>query len=68
MFKSARFVKESFAIEKYVRHIKFDKLDVNRCMICTVLVVRCLERIVDHATYVGEAIYYVANGQKIILR
>ena len=68
MFKSARFVKESFAMENNVRHIKFDRLDANRCIICTVLVVRCLKRIVDHATYVGEAIYYIANGQKIILR
>jgi phosphate transport system protein len=33
-----------------------------------VLVVRYLERIADHATYVGESIYYVATGQKILLR
>jgi phosphate uptake regulator len=32
------------------------------------LVVRYLERIADHATYVGEAIYYIATGEKIILR
>jgi phosphate transport system protein len=38
------------------------------CMICTVLVVRYLERIADHATYVGESIYYIATGQKITLR
>jgi phosphate transport system protein len=37
-------------------------------IICTVLVVRYLERIADHATYVGEAIYYIATGQKITLR
>jgi phosphate transport system protein len=39
-----------------------------KCIIATVLVVRYLERIADHATYVGEAIYYIATGQKIILR
>jgi phosphate transport system protein len=39
-----------------------------KCIICTVLVVRYLERIADHATYVGEAIHYIATGQKIILR
>jgi phosphate transport system protein len=39
-----------------------------KCIICTVLVVRYLERIADHATYVGEAIYYIATGQKITLR
>lgn len=37
-------------------------------LICNLLVVRYLERIADHATYVGEAIYYIATGEKIILR
>jgi phosphate transport system protein len=36
--------------------------------ISTVLVVRYLERIADHATYIGESIYYIATGQKIMLR
>jgi phosphate transport system protein len=52
--------------------IYLDKLSkappTTKCIICTVLVVRYLERIADHATYVGEAIYYIATGQKIILR
>jgi len=52
--------------------IYLDKLSkappATKCIICTVLVVRYLERIADHATYVGEAIYYIATGQKIILR
>jgi phosphate transport system protein len=39
-----------------------------QCLVCNLLVVRYLERIADHATYVGEAIYYVATGKKIILR
>jgi phosphate transport system protein len=39
-----------------------------KCLVCNVLVVRYLERIADHATYVGEAIYYIASGEKIILR
>jgi phosphate transport system protein len=39
-----------------------------KCIISTVLVVRYLERIADHATYVGESIYYIASGQKILLR
>lgn len=37
-------------------------------IICNLLVARYLERIADHATYVGEAIYYIATGEKIILR
>jgi phosphate transport system protein len=52
--------------------IYLDKLSkappTTKCIIWTVLVVRYLERIADHATYVGEAIYYIATGQKIILR
>ncbi len=39
-----------------------------KCIICNLLVIRYLERIADHATYVGEAIHYIATGQKIILR
>jgi phosphate transport system protein len=39
-----------------------------KCLVCNVLVVRYLERIADHATYIGEAIYYIASGEKIILR
>lgn len=40
----------------------------NRCTISSVLVVRYLERIADHVTYVGEAIIYFATGEKVTLR
>jgi phosphate transport system protein len=40
----------------------------NRCTISSVLVVRYLERIADHATYIGESIVYVATGEKVSLR
>jgi phosphate transport system protein len=39
-----------------------------KCIISSTLVVRYLERIADHATYVGESIYYIATGQKLLLR
>jgi phosphate transport system protein len=39
-----------------------------RCIVCNLLVVRYLERIADHATYIGEGIYYIATGKKILLR
>jgi phosphate transport system protein len=39
-----------------------------KCIIFTTLVIRYLERIADHATYIGESIYYIATGQKILLR
>ena len=40
----------------------------NRTIMCNLLVVRYLERIADHTTYVGEAIVYVSTGEKIRLR
>jgi len=40
----------------------------NRCTISSLLVVRYLERIADHATYIGESIVYLATGEKVTLR
>jgi len=40
----------------------------SQCTISSVLVVRYLERIADHATYIAEAVVYIATGQKIALR
>jgi len=40
----------------------------NKCTISSVLVVRYLERIADHSTYVGESIIYFATGEKVTLR
>jgi phosphate transport system protein len=40
----------------------------NQCTVSSVLVVRYLERIADHATYIAEAVFYIASGQKILLR
>ncbi len=40
----------------------------NECTISSVLVVRYLERIADHATYIAEAVVYIATGKKITLR
>lgn len=39
-----------------------------KCAMCNLLVARYLERIADHTTYVGEAIVYIATGEKISLR
>jgi phosphate transport system protein len=56
--------------EMYSKYL--DKLSkappATKCLVCNLLVVRYLERIADHATYVGEAIYYIASGETIILR
>ncbi len=40
----------------------------NQCTISSILVVRYLERIADHATYIAEAIVYIATGEKVTLR
>jgi phosphate transport system protein len=40
----------------------------SQCTISSVLVVRYLERIADHATYIAEAVVYISTGQKIELR
>jgi len=62
--------------EKQVDDMYFKYLDrlvekapaTNRCTISSVLVVRYLERIADHATYIGESIIYLATGEKVTLR
>jgi phosphate transport system protein len=40
----------------------------SKCVMCNLLVSRYLERIADHTTYVGEAIVYIATGEKLSLR
>lgn len=71
--KLARTLSET---ENHVDEIYFKYLDrlietapaTNRCTISSVLVVRYLERIADHATYIGESIIYLATGEKVTLR
>lgn len=61
--------------EKQVDEMYFTYLDklldktstTNICTISSVLVVRYLERIADHATYMGESIIYLATGDKVTL-
>jgi phosphate transport system protein len=63
-------------IEKEVDKMYFDHLDklmqeanaTSQCTISSVLGVRYLERIADHAAYIAEAVVYIATGQKITLR
>ena len=39
----------------------------NKCTIASVLIVRYLERIADHAVYVCESLVYVVSGEKVSL-
>lgn len=56
--------------ELYIAHLgHLSKIrGKNKQVMCNLLVSRCLERIADHTTYVGEAIVYIAIGEKISLR
>jgi len=65
--------------EKNVDEEFFEYLDIqskettgtkcpSKCMITNLLVVRYLERIADHAAYIGESITYIVTGEKVTLR
>ncbi|MBS7620612.1 phosphate signaling complex protein PhoU [Candidatus Bathyarchaeota archaeon] len=61
--------------EEEVDRMYFDFLDkligrdtTTRCAVSSVLIVRYLERIADHSTYICESIIYIATGEKVILR
>ena len=40
----------------------------NECTISSLLVVRYLERMADHANHIMEAVVYIATGEKVTLR
>jgi phosphate transport system protein len=69
-------VKSMTEQENEVDKTYFDFLDklveqagtTNECTVSSVLVVRYLERIADHAMHIMEAVVYVATGDKVTLR
>ena len=71
----AELAKTLSEMEKCVDQLYYDYLDEliktaapSGCTISSLLVVRYLERIADHATYIGESIVYLATGEKTTLR
>jgi len=62
-------------IEKEVDKMYFEFLDrlvetastTNKCTIASVLVIRYLERIADHAVYICESLIYVVTGEQVSL-
>ncbi len=40
----------------------------NQCTITSILVVRYMERIADHTTYVCESVVYIVTGKKVTIR
>jgi phosphate transport system protein len=70
----AEFARTLSAMEKHVDRLYCDYLDkliattsTTSCTISSLLVVRYLERIADHAIYIGESIVYLATGEKTTL-
>jgi phosphate transport system protein len=53
---------------QYLDKLAKDPHVSTQCTISSVLVVRYLERIADHATYIAESVVYIATGQKIEIR
>jgi phosphate transport system protein len=71
----AKLAKTLAKMENRVDQLYYDYLDkliktdtTTGCTISSLLVVRYLERIADHATYIGESIVYLATGEKTTLR
>jgi phosphate transport system protein len=52
---------------KYLDHLVEKASSINKCTVASVLIVRYLERIADHATYICESIIYLATGEKVKL-
>lgn len=71
----AELAKSLAVTENKVDELYFRYLDLSaeapvptKCLITNVLAVRYLERMADHATYMGESIVYIATGEKVVLR
>lgn len=71
----AELAKTLSKMEEHVDQLYCDYLDklivttsTTACTISSLLVVRYLERIADHAIYIGESIVYLATGEKTTLR
>jgi phosphate transport system protein len=71
----AKLAKTLSEMENHVDKLYYDYLNklieitaASGCTISSLLVVRYLERIADHATYIGESIVYLATGEKTTLR
>jgi len=51
---------------KYVGALANDKTMTVRCALASTLVLRYLERIADHACYIGDSVVYIVTGTKAV--
>ena len=49
----------------YMRRISQDSTISVKCALASVLVLRYLERIADHACYIGDSVIYIVTGSKV---
>jgi len=53
---------------KYLNRLVEKAPATNKCTISSVLATKYLERIADHATYIGESVVYLSTGERVTLR
>lgn len=53
------------AYRDYMRRVSQDKNMPVKCALASTLVLRYLERIGDHACYIGDSVIYIVTGSKI---
>jgi phosphate transport system protein len=62
---------DDFVDEKYRYHVKnvIDGTVMNvKCAMSTTLILRYLERIADHSSYIGDSVIYIVSGQRTARR
>jgi len=52
----------------HIKRIAASKRGDSRCTVAVTLAIRYLERMADHATYIGDSVIYVASGERSSLR
>lgn len=56
------------AYRAHIRRIAKDRKGNPRCTVAVTLAIRYLERMADHACYIGDSVVYVASGTRVSLR
>jgi len=49
----------------YLKHVSQDRTIQVKCALASTLVLRYLERIGDHACYIGDSVIYIVTGSKV---